>query len=347
MADHILEISWRSIFKIVLTFFLLYTVFLIQDILLLSVFGLVIAILFEAPVRRLSEKMPRWLAVVFLYSLTFSLLTFLIYLPASTLVAEIKQFVNLFPVYFEELAPPLRKLGIEAFQDLENFVEALERAVNVLSSNILNVLFAVFGGIASTVFVISISVFVSLEGDKLDKVLALFFSKKDQDFVRGLWERSEKKVGYWFLNIMLGCLFLGATSYLGFLSIDASYPLSLAILGGVSNFIPIIGPAMATLVIFMVLALDSVSKAIFGALIYAVLNQIENNLVGPLLIKKLAHLSPILVIISIAAGGKLFGLLGSILMVPLVGVIVEFGRGFLERRQNRISKAQEVKVTER
>lgn len=343
MEERTLEISWLSIFKVVLVFFGLYTVFLIQDILLLSVFGLVIAILFEAPVRELSKRIPRWLAVIFLYAFTFTLLCFLIYLPASSLVAEIREFVNLFPVYFEQLAPPLRKLGIKAFQDMENFVKAMEQAVEVLSSNILHILFSIFGGIASTVFVVSIAAFVSLEGDKLEEVLALFFSERDRDFVQGLWRASEKKVGFWFLKIIVGCLFLGITSYFGFLIIDANYPLSLAFLAGVANFVPIIGSALATLVIFMVLALDSFSKALFGALIYAVLQQIDNNILGPLIVKKFAKLSPVLVVISIAAGGKLFGLLGSVLMVPLVGVVVEFGKGFLKRRRNHLEKRIEVK----
>lgn len=338
--EHTFELSWASILKIVLTFFALYTVFLIQDILLLSVFGLVIAVLFEAPVRRLAKRIPRWLAVLFLYSLTFGAFSFLVYLPASSLVGEIKEFIGLFPVYFEQLAPPLRKLGLKAFQDLENFVAALEQATEVLSSNILNVLFSIFGGVASTIFVLSVSVFVSLEGDKMEKALSLFFPKEEKGFARRLWRRSEKKVGWWFLKIVSGCLFLGLGLYLSLLLIEANYPLSLALLGGIANFVPLLGPAIATLALFMVLALDSVSKAFFGSLLYILLQQIENNILGPLIVKKFARLSPVLVIVSIAAGGKLFGLLGSILMVPLVGMAVEFGQGFLERRRERLSKEE-------
>jgi len=335
METQTLEISWRSIFRIVITFFALYTVFLIQDILLLSVFGLVIAILFEAPIRILSKKMPKGLAIIFLYSSVLVLLSFLIYLPASSLVDETKEFINLFPVYFEQIAPPLRKLGLHAFEDINSFIAAMEKTADVLSSNVLNVLFSIFGGVASTIYVLSIAVFVSLEGDNLRKTLSLFFSREDKKFVERLWLRSEKKVGFWFLKIIIGCLFLGIASYISFLVLDTDYPLSLALLAGVFNFIPIVGPIIATFIIFMVLALDSLSKALLSVLIYGVLQQIENNIVGPLLARKFAKLSPVLVLISLAAGAKLFGLLGAILMVPLVGVLAEFSKGFFERRQER------------
>lgn len=331
-----LEVSWKAILKILLTFFALFAIFLIHDILVLSVFGLVIAVLFEAPARALSKKIPYGLAVVFLYVVGFALVSFLIYLPASSLVAEIKQFINLFPIYFERVSPPLRNLGFEAFKDLENFVSSLEQVANVMSSNILNALSSIFGGIASTAYVISIAFFLSFERDQFEKALVLFFPKDERDFIFSLWNRSEKKVAYWFLKILSGCLFLGVTSYISFLIMGADYPLSLAVFGGAVDFVPIVGPALATVVIFMTLSLESLSKAILGAMVYLVLQQIDNNILGPLLAKKFTGLSPVLVLISLAAGGKLFGMLGAVLMVPLVALVVEFSGGLLKRSRNRI-----------
>ncbi len=344
-AEHqTLEVSWEAILKIILTFFTLYVVFLIHDILILSVFGLVITILFEAPARALSRRMPRWMAVVFLYLATFVVLSFLIYLPASSLVAEIRQFIELFPLYFEKVSPPLRRLGLKAFEDLENFVKYLEQVASVISSNIFSVLFSIFGGVASTIYVISISFFLSLEGDQIEKVLVLFFPKKDRKFVFSLWNRSEKKVGYWFLRIVLGCIFLGFGSYVSYRFMGVENPVSLAVLGGAANFVPMIGPALGVVGIFLMLAIDSVSEAFLGALIYLLLQQIEDNILAPFLFKKFTGLSPVLVLVSLTAGGKLFGVLGAVLMVPLVGVVFEFVKGILERRRERLDAELENEV---
>lgn len=314
-------------------FFAFYLVILLKEILILSLFGLVISILFEIPIRVLTRKIPRGLAVAFVYILTFTALSFLFYLPASSIVNEVKNFVKLFPVYFEQVSPPLKELGIEAFQDLERFVAALESSVQVLTSNILNVLFSIFGGIASTVYVLSIAIFLSLEGKSIEEALILFFSKKDQRAIRALWRNAQKRVGLWFLRTGLGCLFVGVVSYLSFLAIKIDYPLSLSIIGGAFNFVPIVGPILASVVIFIILAFESLPKAFFALIAYVVIQQIENNIVGPLLTKKLVGISPALVLISLAAGQELLGILGALLMVPLIAIMVEFIKGLLERRR--------------
>lgn len=342
MEKQILELSWATIARIVFTFFVLYLVFLIQDILILAVFGLVISIVFEVPARILSKYVARPLAVFFLYTAVFVTLSFLIYIPASSIVKEVGNFIDLFPLYFEQVSPPLRKLGIEAFRDIQNFVSSLEGLVSVITSNVLNVLFSIFGGISSTIFVVSMALFLSLEGSEIKNALSMFFPDRDKALVEELWARAEKRVGFWFLRVVAGCLFLGVSFYISLFFLGTNYPLSLALVGGIANFVPLVGPVLATLVIFMILALDSLSSALFGVLIYAALQQIENNIVSPLLAKRFADLSPVLVLVALAAGGKLFGLLGAVLMVPLVGVVVEFVTGFLHARRGKTS----IEITE-
>jgi len=333
VENRILEISWGTILKVVVAFFCFYLVYLIKDILILTVFGLVISILFEAPLRLVEKRIPRALAVILLYLFVFSSLCFLIYLPASRIVSEIGQFIKLFPLYFEQISPPLRELGLEAFNDIENFVNALEEVVRVMTTNILNVLFSIFGGIVSTIFVISIAIFLSLEGRSVEKGLGLLFSEEEKKFAHSLWRRCQRNVGFWFLRLALGCLFVGIISYIAFLVLRANYPLSLALMAGALNFIPIIGPVLASFVMFIVLALDSMPKAFLAVIIYTIVQQIENNILTPFLTKRFTGLSPTLVLISLAAGGQLFGILGAILTVPLVGIVVEFAKGLLERRK--------------
>lgn len=335
MERQFLDITWSSILKVVATLSALYFVFLVHDILLLTVFGLVIAILFEWPVRRLARYIPRPLATFFLYAVVLGTISFLFYLPISTLVVEVKEFVRLLPVYFEQVSPSLSKIGFEAFDDLQSFTEALESLSDAISSNILNALFYVFGGVASTGYVLSVSLFLVLEGRKIQDGLKLLFDKQDEKVVTAMWLNSERKVALWFLRIIVGSVFLGALSYASFLILDVKYPLSLGLIGGLANFVPIVGPAVATLILFFMIAMDSVSKAVLAVLIYIVLQQIENNVIGPLLIKKFTGLSPTLIIISLTIGARLAGALGAFLMIPLVGVIMEFLKAFLERKKEQ------------
>ncbi len=333
MQDNLLEISWSTILKVAIAFFAFYLIFLNKDILILSLFGLVISLLFEAPIRILEKKLPRGLAVAFLYVLIFSSITFLIYFPASNIVEEVRRFVQLFPFYFEQIAPPLRNLGIKMFNDIEDFINAMDGIVQLLTDNIFNVLFSIFGGITSTIFVVSMAIFLSLEGKIFETNLMLFFPEEDKTYVKSLWRRCQKRIGLWFLRTILGCLFVGITSYISFRILGANYPLSLAFLGGAFNFVPMIGSTLAGFLIFTTLALDSVPKAFFALLIYIIIQQIENNIVGPLLVKKFIGLSPTLILMSLAIGANLYGLLGAILTVPLIALCSEFAKGILKKKR--------------
>ena len=328
-----LEVSWGTILRIAVTIFCLYLIFLIKDILVLSMYGLVISILFETPIRFLERKISRTLAVAFLYVLAFSLICFLVYLPASRFIFEIRQFIGLFSFYFEQIAPPLRSLGISAFKDIESFVNALEKIIEKATANIFNVLFSIFGGVGSTIFVISIAVFLSLEGKSIEENLVLLFPEEEEEFILSLWERCQKKVGLWFMASILSCIFVGALSFVALSLLKARYPLLLSLVAGALNFVPILGPIFTSFLIFAILSLDSLTKAIFGLICFVIIQQIENNIVTPFITKKLVGLSPALILISLTTGGKLFGILGALLTIPLVGLAAEFLKGLLKRKR--------------
>lgn len=79
--------------------------------------------------------------------------------------------------------------------------------------------------------------------------------------------------------------------------------------------------------------MGSITKALFVLAAFALLQQIEGNLISPLLTKKFVGLPPILVLLALAIGGKLWGILGAILVIPLAGILYEFLRDFLKKRK--------------
>lgn len=334
--ERFLDISWSTILKLGLTFFLFYFIYSVKDILILFIFGLIISILFETPIRFLERWMPRFLATAILYIFSFSLIALLIYLPGLTFVSEIQQFIKLFPSYFEKLSPIFKTLGVEIFKNIETFSVAMERMVNAMATNILKALFSIFGGIASTIFVLSVAIFLSLEGKNVEKVLVLFFPKKDENFILSLWTKCQKRVGVWFLITVVSCLFVGLSSWLAFSILRTNYSLLLGLIAGALNFVPIIGATLAGLLILTVLALDSWSKAILGLIVLVIVQQIDNNLIVPLMARKFIKLSPVLILVSLSIGGKLGGFWGAILGVPLIGVTIEFLKGFLERKRDSV-----------
>lgn len=333
-GERVLDISWGTIFKIAFIALLFYIIYLIRDILILSIFALIISILFNPIINFLQNKrIPRSLAVIIVYVGIFGLISFLIYSFASIFIIEIQKFSQLFPEYFEKIAPPLKGLGIKAFEDIESFIGLLNKSAEAIAASFLGAVSAIFGGIFATIYVITIAIFLSLDEKGTERGLALLFPKKYEAYILNLWERCQGKVSGWFLSRILASIFVGIFSYIAFMVLNIKYPFTLAMLAGVLNFVPVIGPIFIAVLIFVTVSLSSVFKAIFAVLAFTLIQQIENNILTPLLTKRFVDISPVIVLISLVIGGKLLGILGAVLAIPLAGILSEFIKDFLSKRR--------------
>jgi predicted PurR-regulated permease PerM len=192
---------------------------------------------------------------------------------------------------------------------------------------------AIFGGVLSTLFVVTVAIFLSLEERAIERSLLVLFPKRYENFVLNIWHKSQKKISGWFLSRIISCVFVGVLSYFSFLIINTKYPLSLGISAGFLNFIPFIGPVVTGILIILLVSLDSMSKAIIALIAFILIQQIENNILTPILTKKFVDLSPVLVLVSIAVGGKLLGFWGAILAIPFAGILVEFAGDYLKKKR--------------
>ena len=333
-GEKVLDISWGTIFKIAIALFSFYFLYLIRDILILTIFALIFSVLFNPAIDFLQrKKIPRVLAVIFVYLGVFGIISLFIYLTLPLFLQEIQQFLQIFPQYFEKISPSLKNLGVEAFESFETFTKTFQDWLTRASSNIFSVLISIFGGIFSTLFIITISVFLSLEENLVEKSLVFLFPKKYENFVLDLWQKCQIKVSGWLGIRIIACAFVGVFSYFAFFLFNVKYDFLLSLLAGFLNFIPIVGPILTGILIFLTVFLDSISKAIFALFAFVLIQQIEGNILTPILTKKFIDLPPVLVLISLAIGGKLWGILGAILAIPLAGIIYEFLKDFLEKRK--------------
>jgi len=214
-GDRVLDISWSTILKVSFALLCFYIIYLVRDILVWFIFALIISILFNPGVTFLQRlRVPRVLAVIFIYVAIFGLLGILIYATAPMFVNEIRQFSQLFPQYFGKIAPPLRGLGVEAFESMESFTQALGETLQRASSDIFNALAIFFGGIGSTIFVLAIALFLSLEEKGVERVIALLSPKRYESYILSLWIRSQTRVAGWFGSRILTCFLVGLAVFI-------------------------------------------------------------------------------------------------------------------------------------
>jgi len=333
--NQLLDISWGSIVKIALAGFLVYVVFLIRDILVLVLFGVIISILFDPVIDRLQKfRIPRVISTLGVYSVLFAIISYTIFATTPIFAAELNEFAQRLPQYFEDrISPSLQGLGIETFTDFQSLIDTVTRSATEDSSNVLKALFSIFGGIFSTIFVISVSIFLSIEDRPIERVISLIFPKRYEALGLDLYKRSQRKVSGWFLSRVISSIFVLCATYFTLLLFGVQSPLSLALLAGLLNFVPVVGPLIAGLLIALVVALDSPLQALFVLLAFILIQQIEENVLMPLLSKRFIGLPPTLVLISLALGAQFWGIMGAILAIPLAGIFFEFLRDFLKKRK--------------
>jgi len=148
-----------------------------------------------------------------------------------------------------------------------------------------------------------------------------------------LWRRINKKIGRWLQGQLLLGFIVGLMTYLGLKIFSMPFTLTLAVIAGVFELIPFVGPIISAIPAVILGFAQSTSLGLFMILLYFVIQQLENHLIVPIVTNKLVGLNPVIVILALIAGGNLAGLVGVLVAIPLTVTITEIFNDFATRKQ--------------
>lgn len=339
--EQVLDISWSTIFKVFIAIFIFYFIYLTKEIALWFFFALAISVLLAPAINFLKKLwVPKIVAVMLVYFSIFGILGILIYLTAPIFISELKQLSQHLPDYFGQISPVLQQMGIDTTQTFDNFTKLLMGGLSQSSKGVISAIMAFLGGLYSTAFILTTAFFLSLEDNATEKFLTLISPKKYEENIAILFRRAQNKVSSWFGARILSCIFVGIASFIIFYIFGVKYAFILALISGVLNFVPYIGPWItnALLIVFIVVSSGSWLTVLYVIIAVIIIQEIDNKLLTPILMKKLVDVPPVLVLISLLVGAKLFGFLGTIFAVPVFGIIYEFLKEFLEKRREETTQ---------
>ncbi len=339
-----LNINWDFCLKITAVIIFLYFLFIIKDLVIWFIFALILSILFNFFIDFLEKiRIPRILATTFIYFGLFILLAVFLYKIGPLLLLEIKQLTFILPSYFQKIAPFLEKIGFDFSSDIQSLLNFIKGNLGKISENVFSGLIVVFGGINALIFVFFLAFFLSLEKQFLEKLVANLAPQKYHFYLFNFLLRAKKQVSGWFICRLIGVLFVGFLSYLTLNVLEIKYALVLSIIFGVFDFIPVVGPMVAGAGIVLFVMIDSMPQALLVLFSFIIIQQLENNFLFPFLFKKFIDLPPVLVLIALAVGGTLWGILGAILSIPLAGIIFEIIKDYLKLKQgNQVKQGFEI-----
>ena len=208
---------------------------------------------------------------------------------------------------------------------LRGIVSGLDSAVQSVSAGFVHSASSIFGGALSLILIIVISFYLAVQEDGVEKFLRIVVPIKREEYVLNLWKRTQAKIGLWMQGQLILAVLVGILVYLGLMVLGVRNALLFAVLAALLETIPLFGPIIAAIPAVAAAYVDSGASAGFiVAGLYLIIQQFENHLIYPLVVKKIVGVPPILVIISLLVGFKLAGFLGILLSVPLSSMLVEF-----------------------
>ena len=337
----VIEISFWTLFKAALLVILIWAAWILRDIIAVILISIVIASAIEPVTHFLARyKIPRVLSVLFIYIAAFFVFSIVFYLIIPPLLGDMLDFVSSLPLYIENTLGPSGSLFLalpelpSAITDLlKNLALSLESAVPALTSGFFSAGGALFGGILSFILLIVISFYLSVQEHGIENFLRIVTPLEHEAYILDLWKRSQRKIGRWLQGqILLGVL-VGVVVFLGLTILEVKYALLLAILSMIFEVIPVFGPIMAAIPAIAIAFIQSPSLGLMVLGLYVIVQQFENHLIYPLVVRKTIGVPPLLVVLSLVIGGTLGGFYGIVLAVPAAAVLVEFLNDVALRRQ--------------
>lgn len=331
------DLSAASLFKALLLVAAVYFLYRVIDVLALVFVAIIFATALEPAVNWLNRlHLPRALAVLVLYLVIFLSLSLIMVLIVPPLVAQVTELARSFPYYYERL---LFIFSDVAGTGQDRVVSTLQQGLQNLGSHlteatrsIISALVSIFGGILQFIVLLTIAFYLVIEEDGIMRFVRAVTPSVYQPYMVQIMRRLKQKLGSWLRGQLLLMLIIGVATYIGLSLLGAQYALLLALWAGLTEIIPYVGPILGAVpAIFLALSISPLQALLVTAL-YIVIQQLENSIIVPMVMRRTVGLNPIITIIAIVIGAKLGGVMGAILSIPVAVSVGVFLSDFFEKR---------------
>jgi predicted PurR-regulated permease PerM len=319
------EVSHKTVVFTVVFILLLLFLFYIKDIILQFFVALVIMASFNPTVTKLTKfKIPRVLAVIFVYIIFFAVLSFAIYALVPVLIAQTGGFVTHLPDYLDRLGIP----SVIRDQILSVFLVQ----IGELPSRIAKATISVFSNVLGVFTVLIFAFYLLLSREKFDDVIALFFGDDKKASISRLVDKLESKLGGWARGELFLMFLVGSFTFVGLTLLSIPFALPLAILAGIFEIIPIIGPTVSAIPSVIIGFSISPVTGVAAASLAFLIQQVENYVFVPRVMQASVGVNPIVTLLSLAIGFRLAGIVGGLIAIPVVIALQVLLKEYLSSR---------------
>lgn len=294
------------------------------------------------------RHIPRGWAVIICYLLLFGVLALIIVGIGPALKTQIVAFLDAIPDYVRRLTSWTQGLWAQYGYlldnaDMRSAVDSLggsvtswaSSAASRLGSNIVSSVTSFVTSIAIVFMALVAAFWFLVDYHRIAHEFRVVVGPRHQDGVAAVMSICSRCIGGYCKGVLLASCCTGVIAGLGFALVGEPYPVALGFLTGVMNVIPVIGPWIAGMVAAVIGLSTNVWVGLLSILITVCAQQFTDTFITPRIMSSTVQLHPGLVVIALAAGASVGGVLGMIIAVPLVAAAKAIYVYFFERRSGR------------
>lgn len=307
-----IEISHKTIIFTIVFLGSLWFLFFIRDVILQVFLSLLIMTILNPTVTKLERyKIPRVLSAMIVYLAVLTFLGISTAVVTKPLIDQTANFTANLPQYLGELNIP------SAVTD--QVLNQVSQLFANLPSQILSIVISVFSNIMAVFTVLIFALYFLLMRERLDEHLSVFVKDVTlEKRIERVLDQLEEKMGGWARGQIVLMLCVGFATYIGLVLIGIPYAVPLALMAGILEIIPNIGPTLGTIpsviVGFTISPVTGLAAVALGILV----QQVENAFLVPKVMEKSVGVSPVITLLSLLIGFRVAGIVGAFLSVPIV-----------------------------
>jgi len=315
-----------------------FALFLMRETVAILLLALLVSTIFDRPVDALERyRVPRILGTILVYILTFVFLAFLFY---TVIPISIIEFNNL----LKNLTGVLENSGFTLSGDLSFFNTDIKYFTEALLSGgvpLIEILGSLVGGVTFILAVIVLSFYLTVSRDGVSKFLVAVFPEALEKKILSLYTRTKARIAKWFQAQLLLSLVVGTLAFVGLSLLGVKYALVLGLIAGILELIPVVGPIFAGALAVSIGLTSSMTTGMYALILFLGIQQLENNILVPLVMRRHTGVHPVMILISILGGAQIAGLVGVLLAVPIAVFLQEMAEEWMsvksKRKGNRLA----------
>lgn len=340
--------SWSVIgFLLIVTLFF-YIIYLIKIAIIPLILAIAIAYLLTPIVILLQKKMRRVFAVTITYIIFIGIIFTIFFFIIPIIIDQFRTFIDKFPVYMENLTKIINDflqnsvliksaenlIGKEIIpKDVSSITKYLISRINLEEIDIFQrattVGMLVFNTVLYLIVGPLLGIYILNYTDKIKTTFIKIIPKRFKNQTTIILERINKVAGRYVRGQILVSLIVGILCTIVLLVLKVDFAILLGSIAGLLNMIPLLGPIIGAIPAALTALFISPLKALLVILLFIAVQQIDNYIISPNIMKYQVGVHPGIIIFSLMAGGALFGIWGLLIAVPTVAILQEILRYYL------------------